>query len=96
MCIRLTARDQYTASLVAVYLLNSSKEHNEKEIDCTRCIREVLVLSFHCNRTECVRELYLSLEQGYGRNTLILHFVYIAYNLFKGLLIGLSIYSLDL
>lgn len=60
------------------------------------CIREALQLPLHCNRTDYDGKLYLSLGQGYRWNTLILHFVYVAYYLFKGLLIGLSIYSLDL
>lgn len=40
--------------------------------------------------------LYLTTGQSYRWNTLIFHFVYIANNLFKGLLIGFSVYSLDL
>lgn len=42
------------------------------------------------------QKLYLLLGQGYRWNTLILHLVYIAYNLFKGLLIVLTVDSLDL
>lgn len=42
------------------------------------------------------QKLYLLLGQGYRWNTLILHLVYIAYNLFKGLLIVLTVYSFDL
>lgn len=39
---------------------------------------------------------YLLLWQGHGRNALILQFVYIAHDLLKGLLVGFTIYSLDL
>lgn len=94
--IRLPAWDQYTALLVVDHLLNSSKEHNEKASYCALSIREVLQLPLHCNVTECDKKLYLLLGQRYRWNTLILHFVYIAHNLFKGPLIGLTVYPLDL
>lgn len=59
-------------------------------------MRKVLKLPLHYIRPESDRKLYLSLGQGYRWNTFIFHFVYSANNLFKSLLIGFAIYSLDL
>lgn len=58
--------------------------------------KKVFMLSLHRSVTECDEKCYLLLGQGYRWNTLILHFINIAHNLFKGLLVTLTVYSLDL